>query len=123
MIDAKLATEYIASCQELLETEDKVHQLILQAGDASMLRDWKHWNPDEILSILDLLRLDRWSNGKDIAAALKTWTGRRYAVHKKYGEIVGAAGFEEFLRIPKPDRVDRGLIGDWQAYYNANSQL
>jgi phage/plasmid-associated DNA primase len=123
MIDAELASEYVASCEDLLDAEDKVNQLIHQAGDASVLKDWKHWNPDEIPAVLDLLRLDRLTNGKAIAAALKDWSDRRYAAHKKYGEVMNYAGVEEFLKLPKPDRVDRGSISNWQAYYSAATNL
>ncbi len=89
MIDAELATEYVNTSLELLDSEDKVHKLIHDAGDASAVRDWKHWNPDEIPSILEVLRLDKWTNGKAIAAALKEWSEKRYAAHKKYRRTDG----------------------------------
>ena len=55
MIDAELATEYVSrACENLLDAEDQVNQLIHEAGDASVLTDWKHWNPDEIPSMLDV---------------------------------------------------------------------
>jgi hypothetical protein len=123
MIDAELATEYVSSCQDLLDAEDKVNGLIHEAGDASMLKDWRHWNPDEIPAVLDVLRLDRLANGKAIAAALKEWSDKRYAAHKKYGEVMLRAGAEEFLKLPKPDRVDRGAINTWQAYFSAATNM
>lgn len=123
MIDAELASEYVASCQDLLDAEDKVNNLIHEAGDAAMLKDWRHWNPDEIPSVLDVLRLDRWANGKAIGAALRDWSGKRYAAHKKYGEVMLRASADEFLKLPKPDRVDRGTISNWQAYFSAATNL
>jgi hypothetical protein len=123
MIDAELASEYVASCQDLLDAEDKVNQLIHEAGDASVLKDWRHWNPDEIPSVLDVLRLDRWKSGKQIAAALREWSDKRYAAHKKYGEVMNHAGAEEFLKLPKPDRVDHGSISNWQAYFSAATNM
>ena len=123
MIDAELATEYVNTSLELLDSEDKVHKLIHDAGDASAVRDWRHWNPDEIPSILEVLRLDKWTNGKAIAAALKEWSEKRYAVHKKYGELMAYAETQEFLKIPKPDRLDRGSISNWQAYFSASTSL
>jgi hypothetical protein len=123
MIDAELATEYITSSLDLLDSEDKVHQLIREAGDASVLRDWKHWNPDEIPSILEVLRLDKWANGKAIAAALKEWSDKRYAAHRKYGEVIAEAESQEFLRIPKPDRLDRVSVSAWQAYFDASTKM
>jgi hypothetical protein len=30
---------------------------------------------------------------------------------------------EEFLKIPKPDRVDRASINDWQAYFSAATKM
>jgi len=123
MIDAELATEYAASCQDLLDAEDKVNQLIQDAGDASVLKDWRHWNPDEVPAALDILRLDRLTNGKAIAAALKQWSDRRFDAHKKYGEVVGHAEAAEFLKLPKPDRMTRGTVSNWQAYYSAASNL
>ncbi len=123
MIDAELASEYVASCQDLLDAEDKVNNLIHEAGDASMLKDWRHWNPDEIPAILDVLRLDRWSNGKAIAAALRQWSDKRYAAHRKYGEVMIHASADEFVKLPKPDRVDRGSINSWQAYFSASTNM
>ncbi len=123
MIDAELASEYVASCQDLLDAEDKVNNLIHEAGDASVLKDWRHWNPDEIPSILDVLRLDRWANGKAIGAALRDWSAMRYAAHKKYGEVMMHASADDFLKLPKPDRVDRGAIGNWQAYFSASTNM
>jgi hypothetical protein len=123
MIDVELVTEYVATCENLLDAEDKVNQLIHQAGDASVLKNWKHWNPDEIPSVLDVLRLDRWANGKAIGAALKDWSDKRYAAHKKYGEVMNYVEAEEFLKIPKPDRVDRASINDWQAYFSAATKM
>jgi hypothetical protein len=117
MIDAELATE------DLLEAEDKVNQLIREAGDASALSDWRHWNPDELPSLLDALRLDRWDNGKAIGNAMKSWIGKRFAAHKKYGEVLLQASAEDFLRLPKPDRVDHGSISNWQAYFSAATQM
>ncbi|HEV3111850.1 MAG TPA: hypothetical protein VGY99_15290 [Candidatus Binataceae bacterium] len=123
MIDVELVTEYVATCENLLDAEDKVNQLIHQTGDASVLKNWKHWNPDEIPSVLDVLRLDRWANGKAIGAALKDWSDKRYAAHKKYGEVMNYVEAEEFLKIPKPDRVDRASINDWQAYFSAATKM
>jgi hypothetical protein len=123
MIDAELATEYASSCQDLLKAEDKVNQLINETGEASVLRDWRHWNPDEIVSLAGLLRLDRWKNGKEIAAAFKEWSNQRYIAHKKYAEVMIHASAEEFLKLPKPDRVDRPSIDEWQAYFSGASQL
>jgi hypothetical protein len=88
-----------------------------------VLKNWKHWNPDEIPSVLDVLRLDRWANGKAIGAALKDWSDKRYAAHKKYGEVMNYVEAEEFLKIPKPDRVDRASINDWQAYFSAATKM
>jgi len=123
MIDAELATEYVNTSLELLDSEDQVHQLIHEAGDASVIRDWRHWNPDEIPSILDVLRLDKWTNGKAIAAALKGWSDKRYTAHKKYGEMMIHAEPQEFLKIPKPDRLDRASIANWQAYFSASTNM
>lgn len=123
MIEVELVTEYVATCQDLLDAEDKVNQLIRESGDASVLRDWKHWNPDEIPSVLNVLRLDRWSNGNAIAAALKDWSDKRYAAHKKYAEVMNYAEPVEFFKIPKPDRVDRIAINDWQAYFSAATKM
>ncbi len=123
MIDAELASEYVASCQDLLDAEDKINQLIHQAGDASLLKDWRHWNPDEIPAVIDLLRLDRLTNGKAIGAALGDWSNKRFAAHKKYGEVMLHAGAEDFLKLPKPDRVDRGSISAWQAYFTAAQNM
>jgi len=123
MIDAELASEYVASCQDLLDAEDKVNSLIHEAGDASMLRDWRHWNPDEIVSVLDILRLDRFANGKAIATAMREWCDKRYAAHRKYGEVMIRASADEFLKLPKPDRADRGSISNWQAYFSAATNM
>jgi hypothetical protein len=123
MIDAELATEYVGTCQDLLDTEDKVNKLIHDAGDASVLREWKHFNPDEIPAVLDVLRLDRFKNGKAIAAAVNDWCARRFAAHKKYAEVVTHAEYEQFLKLPKPDRVDRIALSGWQAYFSAASNL
>ena len=123
MLEVELVTEYVATCQELLDAEDKVNQLIHQAGDASVLKDWKHWNPDEIPSVLEVLRFDRWTNGQAIAAALTDWSDKRYAAHKKYGEVIDDAEPAEFLKIPKPDRLDRVSVNDWQAYFSAATKL
>jgi hypothetical protein len=123
MIDAELATEYVTTCQDLLDAEDKVNKLIHEAGDASVLKDWKHFNPDEVPAMLEVLRLDRFANGKAIAAAVKEWSERRFAVHKKYAEVVTHAEHEQFLKLPKPDRVDRGTLSSWQAYFSAATNL
>jgi hypothetical protein len=123
MIEAELATEYVASCEDLLDAEDKVNQLIREAGDASALRDWRHWNPDELPAVVEVLRLDRWANGKAIGAAFRAWNDKRYAAHKKYGEVMLHASSEEFLKLPKPDCVDRGSISNWQAYFSAATQM
>lgn len=123
MIDAELATEYVASCETLLDTEDKVNQLVHEAGDASVLKDWKHVNPDEVPAMLEVLRLDRLKNGKAIAAALGDWSEKRFAAHKKYGEVIGRAEHDEFLKLPKPDRVDRVALSTWQAYFSAATNL
>jgi hypothetical protein len=123
MIDTELATEYVAACQDLIDAEDKVNKLIHETGDASALSDWRHWNPDELPAITDLLRLDRWANGKAIAAALKEWSGKRFAAHKKYGEVMIHAVAEEFLKLPKPDRVDRASLNGWQAYFSASTNM
>jgi hypothetical protein len=123
MIDAELATEYVTTCQDLLDAEDQVNKLIHEAGDASVLRDWKHFNPDEVPAVLDVLRLDRFANGKAIAAAVKEWSERRFAAHKKYAEVVTHAEHEQFLKLPKPDRVDRGTLSSWQAYFSAATNL
>ncbi len=123
MIDAELATEYIGSCETLLDAEDKVNKLIHEAGDASVLKDWRHFNPDEIPAMLEVLRLDRLKSGKAIAAALGEWAEKRFAVHQKYGEVISRAEHEEFLKLPKPDRVDRGALSSWQAYFSAATNL
>jgi len=123
MIDAEMATEYVNTSLELVDSEDQVNKLIHDAGDASALRDWRHWNPDEIPSILEVLRLDKWTNGKAIATALKEWSDKRYAAHKKYGELMAYAEPQEFFKIPKPDRLDRGSISNWQAYFSASTNL
>jgi hypothetical protein len=123
MIDPELATEYVASCQDLIDAENKVNQLIREAGDASALSDWRNWNPDDLPSLTDLLRLDRFSNGKAIAGALRAWNDKRYAAHKKYGEVMMHASADEFLKLPKPDRVDRGSLSNWQAYFSAATQM
>jgi hypothetical protein len=123
MIDAELATEYITTSLELLDSEDQVHKLIHEAGDASVLRDWRHWNPDEIPSILEVLRLDKWNNGKAIGAALKGWSDKRYAAHKKYAELMMRAEPQEFLKLPKPDRLDRNTLTNWQAYFSASTNM
>jgi hypothetical protein len=123
MIDAELATEYVSSCGDLLDAEDKVNQLIRDAGDASALRNWRHWNPDELPSLLDALRLDRWDNGKAIGNAMKNWIDKRFEAHKKYGEVLLQASADDFLRLPKPDSVDRGSISNWQAYFSAATQM
>jgi hypothetical protein len=123
MIDAELATEYVTTCQDLLDAEDQVNKLIHEAGDASVLKDWKHFNPDEVPAMLDVLRLDRFANGKAIAAAVKEWSERRFAAHKKYAEVVTHAEHEQFLKLPKPDRFDRGTLSNWQAYFSAATNL
>jgi hypothetical protein len=123
MIDTELATEYVGTCQDLLDAEDQVNKLIHEAGDASMLRDWRHFNPDEIPAMLEVLRLDHFANGKALAAAVKEWSIRRFAAHKKYAEVMMHADFEQFLKLPKPDRVDRGSLSGWQAYFSAATNL
>ncbi len=123
MIDPELATEYVACCQDLLDAEDQANQLIRAAGDASALSDWRHWNPDELPALIGLLRLDGFNNGKAIAGALRAWSDKRYAAHRKYGEVLMHASLEEFLKLPKPDRVDRGSISAWQAYFSAATQM
>lgn len=123
MIDTELATEYVSTSLELLDAEDKVHKLIHDAGDASVLHDWRHWNPDEIPSILDLLRLDKLANGKAIAAGLREWSDKRFATHKKYGELMIHAEPQEFLKIPKPDRLTRVSVANWQAYFSASTSM
>jgi hypothetical protein len=123
MIDAELATEYVASCESLIDAEDKVNQLIREAGDASVLKDWKHLDPDEIPAMLNVVHLDRWKNGQAIAAALNDWSDKRFAAHKKYGEVILHTEHEEFLKLPKPDRVDRGALSSWQAYFSAATNM
>jgi hypothetical protein len=123
MIDAELVSEYVASCETLLDAADQVNKLIHEAGDASVLKDWRHFDPDEIPAMLEVLRLDRLKNGKAIAAALGNWSENRFAAHKKYGEVIARAEHDEFLKLPKPDRFDRGALSSWQAYFSAATKM
>ena len=123
MIDAELATEYVASLENCSIPKTKSTKLIHEAGDASVLRIGSIGIPTRSRRCSTCVRLDQWTNGKAIAAALKDWSDKRYAAHKKYGEVMIHAEPQEFLKIPKPDRLDRASIANWQAYFSASTNL
>ena len=60
----------------------------------------------------------RWTN----AAAVEEWSERRFAPHKKYAEVVPHADFEQFLKLPKPDRVDRIALNAWPGLFQRRDQ-